>query len=836
MNLNKTNKKRERKIKMKVLTKKECTFKIANILEVLTNKTSDEINILLNKQNNTIEKYENIFLNNIEGFLHEEMYEFSHFNYFKNYFNWTRMISKDMPYGYCKELDTTLENYGFIDTILGNIASKLFEKIITAIFKVFWIDFDKNEDIIIYDNKEINKKNILMILIEQIDIFLLVNNIKITNNDIRRLMKYNDSEKSFKELRSHLFYKEINIKKMNSKITIGGFIKLGYINNSFNTILSLIKNFLPSSKDIPKWFYLYVYEKTSQISTRYYELSEKDKPSDIFFDIFYPGDLKNKISEYKEDGLKILINFLSSENIDQDIYNSIIKFNTIESFRMLPILLTHDITDGNEIIHLFNHTDAQLIYDIISVAISYLEASDRYILFSKIRENIRIQTKGNIISKKEMSNKFNSNVISKYMVNSMTSFLPHELWNELDKSSLECKNNQDMIDGALHIEVINFYNNILKKDFIEFTKRIYGESLENLWTDLVSEKYSAFYKKLVILLMRNKELYLNCSKKNKDIISYSLLKQIESNKIKFDLDQKLFFQGSKTDYNLRVEDIIKSSINEELSSKNNSILLSFISNLKPNHKKLMPNYCLCTVDIMSTSEMLKFNDDEYYGDLIYRVIINHLKLKNFIICNSKIDYYSGLFQKELFSSLNLSSLIQTYGLNIANRDISIEDNIEVIVWNLYDIYGYEITFNFIKKLFIDNCKDYLVAKETLEFASSEYSYINNKFNNKPILKNILVNNSLSFTSSIYRFQNSSKDQNFEKIITEITSDILNTLFIISKKQSGNFHKTSYIINDIDPIVLWHIDKSMLSSLVEMLLSEFDIPKLIELSKEYFHEK
>ena len=126
----------------------------------------------------------------------------------------------------------------------------------------------------------------------------------------------------------------------------------------------------------------------------------------------------------------------------------------------------------------------------------------------------------------------------------------------------------------------------------------------------------------------------------------------------------------------------------------------FIKNIdKIDHIILVDNSMLWVID------KYKFSSYEFMGDLIYKIIINDLKINCLIDFDKSLDIYSHNIQEKICNSIKFKKYIQKNNIiSYDKKEVSDADYFEVFIYWIYKTSGYEtiknIILDLIKKIII----------------------------------------------------------------------------------------------------------------------------------------
>ncbi len=232
-------------------------------------------------------------------------------------------------------------------------------------------------------------------------------------------------------------------------------------------------------------------------------------------------------------------------------------------------------------------------------------------------------------------------------------------------------------------EIINFGNNALKQYVIDMFSK-YNMKFENYE---ISKKDWSWLLYELAFLKENWDQISSIDSKVADQLLYQICYHLEI---------------IPNSYN---EQIIKEKISSNLSKY---IDKKYLDKIDP--------IVFADNNMLSSDNQKKFADYEYFGDKLYKVVIDYLKLDYVLLSIKSIDYDTKKLQEKLADIFNIDDIIQSNGLIFFNQEsYSSADYLEAFLMSLYlasnnDLH---IVINFVHKLFIEFNSDYLIKEKYL---------------------------------------------------------------------------------------------------------------------------
>ena len=121
-------------------------------------------------------------------------------------------------------------------------------------------------------------------------------------------------------------------------------------------------------------------------------------------------------------------------------------------------------------------------------------------------------------------------------------------------------------------------------------------------------------------------------------------------------------------------------------------------------------------NLLSPESRVTFARYEYYGDILYRILINSFKLNGTLKINNDIDYLSKDFQNLICEKIGLVDIIQSNNLSfdLVNNKFNKADYLEAFIWELYLKKGFVFVSKYFLKIFNNHLQKYLNNEELFE--------------------------------------------------------------------------------------------------------------------------
>lgn len=233
--------------------------------------------------------------------------------------------------------------------------------------------------------------------------------------------------------------------------------------------------------------------------------------------------------------------------------------------------------------------------------------------------------------------------------------------------------------------------------------------------------------------------------------------------------------------------ILDSYNKEKLVEKTKKFLSKFLD--KSNEINIDP-FIFVENNLLSPSKRVAFARYEYFGDILYKLIIDSLKLKCVIKADDKINYFSSNFQNKLASEIGLDKMIETNGLFFDSKKKSFElaDYLEALLWNLYLDKGFEYAYNSTKKMFENSFSEYLIDENIMKNLE-DYKNSNKMIKN---LELIYEEDNLCFLFEEQRFIFEDNIVSND-VIQKLTRNIVKNFILINQYDNKENFK-NYIFN------------------------------------------
>lgn len=318
--------------------------------------------------------------------------------------------------------------------------------------------------------------------------------------------------------------------------------------------------------------------------------------------------------------------------------------------------------------------------------------------------------------------------ISPYFIKNSKNFLSQEVLKKIkinNSKKYDNKKNGELLE-YFNVNLKYFYENEFKKELINFLDRYYKDhyNINNYKSDL-----DHFYIILIDILYSNFKIFEQ-DKKSLDYFLYAWIYFYDmrgyyfSDSFKSNDSINYYYTNFFTE-NKHANSVISTSYDDK------NIISLMKKYIGLDEKTISKINLIVFVDnnMLSSEDRINFNHMECTGDLLYKIIILHLKLNAKINPDNKIDYFAQKFQDKLCKSLNISKIVQSNGLHFgAETTFPDADYFEAFLYDFYIKNNYKETYELIKDLFEKNCNDYIVDKDILQYIEEDYNYpfIDNK--------------------------------------------------------------------------------------------------------------
>lgn len=282
-----------------------------------------------------------------------------------------------------------------------------------------------------------------------------------------------------------------------------------------------------------------------------------------------------------------------------------------------------------------------------------------------------------------------------------------------------------------------------------------------------------YWKILIVSLYDNKD---NLKDNWQNILMFWFLTAIDASQCK-SLSQKNLLALSVKELKEKEDKLyIKSSYDNKLAKKHiKNIYGEFVEKLD-----VINDIVLVDNSMLSIVDKYIFTSYEFMGDIIYKIIINDLKINCVIDYNDEFDPFSHSVQEQICKSINFNDNIQkNRDIYYDEKTISNADYFEVFLYFIYKINGYEKTKNILKSLIEKNYNQLLINEQVLDWINDEQEFFKDDWIN---------NRKLTIPEPIY-----CSLKRYKEIFTSIPSFKSNVIYNIPAHSFSEFSK---IMKDI----------------------------------------
>lgn len=416
----------------------------------------------------------------------------------------------------------------------------------------------------------------------------------------------------------------------------------------------------------------------------------------------------------------------------------------------------------------------------------------------------------------------------------------HKIWilNKIISNINDIKSNKWIEDNSFvyknnYIDEINKeFNNKHLEWFQKIFKKYADENKLNN-REINFNNLNEYWKILIITIYDNKEnLVVGWEK----VFIYWLLTSID---ISISLPITGISFGTLPKEKIQeIEDklYLKSSYDEKIARKRIFNLYGrYVENLDNIH-----NIVLVDNSMLSIVDKYRFTSYEFMGDIIYKIIINDLKINCIIEYDDKFDIFSHTVQEEICKSMHFEKYIQKdEDIYYDGKKISNADYFEVFLYFLYKNNGYKKTKDVVIDLITKNYKQLLIKKDKWNWINEENIYLKENWikNNKltilePIYCTLKRYNGISHINNKINQINEKNFHDFAKIMKVIFKSWIKLLMAEGKYKQNNLSSTINLNDQKIIISFSHWLDDELKVIVQNFENEYEDMFYYNLYNEY----
>lgn len=354
---------------------------------------------------------------------------------------------------------------------------------------------------------------------------------------------------------------------------------------------------------------------------------------------------------------------------------------------------------------------------------------------------------------------------------------------KLDNFEIYTRKESGQISQYFEDKLRSFYENEFRKELINFLDKYYKDNYD---INNNNKDIHDFDMILIDILYSNFDVF-KLNEKSLDNFMYAWIYYhdmrgyyLESS-LKSNNFNEYYYMNFFTD-NKFASPVVSTSYNKKnvinLIKKN--IIFDDIDISKINPIVFVDN------NMLSSYDRIKFNHMECSGDVLYRIIIVHLKLNAKINSDNKIDYFSQEFQNQLCKTLNISKIVQSNGLHFGdNFSFPDADYFEAFIYDFYLKFGYKEAYKLIKKLLKINWNNFVTEEKIIDDIEKEYKILiaeDCRFLSSDNLIKLLL-----FFDNFYELNNIKNEEQKRKIVKKLLNvlyDSFITFAILSKEDNS----------------------------------------------------
>lgn len=517
--------------------------------------------------------------------------------------------------------------------------------------------------------------------------------------------------------------------------------------------------------------------------------------------------LKFDLIELKLMGEKKLYHFL--KNIEND-ENKILSFinSNVNLSRIFQLLIRETLNK-----EVFNLND-EYLKRILLIFLGYLVKKEKNDLLNFILKilsnefNAKKSTEDLDVFKKNLEKK----TVPKGIWNNIKIFLSNDLLKDLEWIDIQDNN-------SITNKIDDFYTNIFIKKLVSFLQKFYKDfNTKNINTDL--RKEMNFYRNIIFFLEHNYDPQkINFDDDRWNNFFYTWVYMHEMNG---------FYKKTNEENIWQLEDIKKHCIDKSIihsyydAKKILNLAQKYLNIKDVDISKIDPRVFVDN-NLLSTEDRIFFNSQEYIGDSIYCIIIEHLKLNAEIEYGNNIDYYSSTFQEQLCKSLKIEEIIQSNDLHIIDRGkFSNADYFEALLSQIYNNFGYKIIYQMIRNLFFLNQKDCLINSDQKSFVDDEDDFFKKYLSKSKRLEFFLQIPKMFYLHHVksLNFSNNASLDYYGLFKKHILKIILKSFNLISEYHiQSNSHQYNQFLNFTTSFSTYRMDQFIFYKLFYILEEE-----------------
>lgn len=354
---------------------------------------------------------------------------------------------------------------------------------------------------------------------------------------------------------------------------------------------------------------------------------------------------------------------------------------------------------------------------------------------------------------------------------------------KLDNFGIYTKTESGQISQYFENKLKSFYENEFKKELINFLDKYYKDNYDiNNYNNDINDFHiiliDILYSNFEVLKLNENSLdnFMYAWIYHHDMRGYYLESSMKSNNL-----NEYYYMNFFTD-NRFASPVVSTSYNKgnviNLIKKNIIFVDIDISKIDP----------IVFVDnnMLSSNDRIKFNHMECSGDVLYRIIIVHLKLNAKINFDNEIDYFSQKFQNQLCKTLNISKIVQSNGLHFGdNFTFPDADYFEAFLYDFYLKFGYKEAYKLIEKLLKINWNNFVTEEKIIDYIEEDYKILiaeSGRFFSSDNLIKLLL-----FLDSFHTLNGSNIEEQKRKIVKKLLNvlyDSFITFTILSKEDKN----------------------------------------------------
>lgn len=681
--------------------------------------------------------------------------------------------------------------------ILSSIKVSTYKKIKSIIFKPIILMIKDNSKIVNINNIDFNIDSIIDIIFYIVVLMFTIIYPHSDNHDWI-FIEYKNTEKYYK-LQSYIYtlYTREVIKLCKNDFNEENNVSLKMFKKSnieinFNIIKTLNDDDF-FSRNIPNFILVLM------VGIKTY--NRQSSPTNFEEYLIELNSIFEKIDDKSFNNLNLFkLNKIGNEKISQSLLECSDAIRKIIDDKDLNEKISKQFIYG---LYRFNETSNVNWTLVMNIIFGYLSEKQFYIQLENLLKRFFDKFPAKNVDYNQIKYDTIVHSINPVFVESLSNFFPEEIKTKMNIDNLEkyISMNDDQMTSFFSNKLNHFYENEFKSELLDFLNKYYKDNynIENIKIDL-----NQFNKLIIAIVYDNFDLLKNY-RESFDSLLYAWI-YLHEMKV-FYIDK--FHENKSYSYFNYIDWFNLNNNSSQVISSiyDSSVVIKLIKKYIniDNDVSLINPMVFIDNNMLNAHDRIKFNFMECSGDILYKIVINHLKLNAKILFSNDVDYFSAKFQNKLCESLNISKIIQSNGLHFGNKkSFEIADYFEAFIYDFYLKFGYDQIYNLIYNLFLRNCFKSCVDKYKIELIDKEYKKMVFDASDISIKTNIL--------KILLYFDFSSEKNNGkfskEKIVFKLLKDLIDSSIAFCSITKGNEDKKYIDLNF--SINLWLDYRSMIS--------------------------